>query len=68
MRLTRELKLRGFTTFQAICRTCSYSGAQRDTRREAETDAESHVTKPGRENHRVSISTIETSARAFKSK
>lgn len=61
----RVTKLTDGITHQAICTSCSFAGTIRETRREAEIDAAGHVTMPGKENHRVRISTIETSVRNF---
>lgn len=63
----RELKLNDGIFHQAICITCSFAGPRQDTIEEAEDDAARHVTQPGKQNHRVRISTIETSVRVAKS-
>ena len=62
----RAIKLTDGVTHQAICRTCSFAGTIRETKREAEIDAANHVYIPKNQNHRVSISTIETRVAAFK--
>jgi hypothetical protein len=62
----REMKLSNSVRHQAICNDCSFSGALRNTVPEASADALSHVSKPGKENHIVTISTITTRTRAFR--
>lgn len=61
----RAIKLTDGITHQAICSSCSYAGDIRETRKEAEIDAAGHVSKPGKANHQVRISTIETSVKKF---
>ena len=63
----RLMKLSNSVQHQAICNDCSYSGPLRDTPGDASTDALSHVSKPGKANHIVTIATITTKAREFKS-
>lgn len=62
----REAKLTEGITHQAICMSCSYAGPSRATRKEAEQDASGHVSKPQNQNHRVRISTIQTTVRVFR--
>lgn len=62
----RETKLTVRVVHQALCRNCSFAGQERDTRNEAEDDAERHVLIPRNKNHRVGISTINTRVSEFR--
>ncbi len=53
---------------QAICTKCSYAGTRRDTKIEAEDDADEHMGKPGNLNHIVKIVTVELIVKDFAKK
>jgi hypothetical protein len=55
-------------TFQAVCTKGDFNGTRRASQDEAETDAASHTSKPGKTNHVVKIITTVTTVKAFSNK